>query len=828
MKPMKKYLFRTLAAIIFISMPLSAYSQKQSLHTITGSVADSVTNNSVAYATVAIVDSTMNVVNAVAADMTGSFSMQMKEGGAFELIVSSLGYATYRSPVEIDMTQKRSDLGKILLTPGMEIEEVVIAAQRPLVKLEPDKLVYSVEADPEANSSTLSEILRKVPQLSLDGEDKVLLNGQSNYKVLVNGKSSGMMARNFNDVIKSMPANSIKDIEVITDPSTKYEAEGFGGVINIITHKKTISGYSGRVGASVDSNLGYSGSAYIAAQLGRFNISANYWGNRSNWPEDNGHTKYTNFLSNDARLQTNDSRGKSHQFGQSGWLEASYEIDSMNLLTLSFGLYSGRYTSEFDSESQVFDASDLLRHHYTNDILNKSNNTYIEGSFDYQKTFKKPDRLLTASYKIDGNTSNSTRSDRVEELLAYPGREERSKNIASGSEHTVQVDYFDPINKKHQVEGGLKYILRLNASDIAEERLDASVWQPIPDRLGGLDYNQHILGLYGGYLLKLEKFTFKAGFRMEGTLNTGWAKSADGTVKFDNSNFNVVPYANATFMPKPSQRVQFSYTQRLMRPGIWYLNPYVNRNEYNRNIVSYGNPKLKSVVSHLFSAGYSVFKSSWSIYLGASASFSNNNIVSYTKQEIGSEVLATTYDNIGKTQSYSLSASFNYRLNTLLNIYTNVYAGYNVYEATLPASSPGAEGTYLNSCGFSGNVNAGGNVTLWKDAKFNFNVGLYIPGAALQTRYNNLSVWHSLGITQQLYKKKIDISLRASNPFNRFNINKSTTEQAGQFSMFRESRFVTRSFEFSAGFRFGKMDVDVKKARRTISNDDQMSGGGGK
>ena len=173
-----------------------------------------------------------------------------KRQGDYQLCITMVGYTPYKQAVEVPASGKA--LGKIAITQGVEVGDVVIEVQKPLVMADAEKTTYSVEDDPQASTSTLDEIIRKVPQLSLDGDGNVLLNGQSNYKILLNGRNSATMSNNFKDVIQSMPASQISRIEVITNPSTKYEAEGVGGIINLITQrKKQFHGYNGSVGASV-------------------------------------------------------------------------------------------------------------------------------------------------------------------------------------------------------------------------------------------------------------------------------------------------------------------------------------------------------------------------------------------------------------------------------------------------------------------------------------------------------------------------------------------------------------------------------------------------
>ena len=216
---------RTLLLLLSL-LPLSMTAQQKFL--LRGQVVDAANDSPVSFATTALLrDST--AVAAVAADAQGRFELSAEAAGDYRLQITMVGYNPETQPVTL--RSAATDAGTIRLRQGVDIDQVTVTIQKPLVTADAEKTTYSVEDDPQAASSTLEEILRKVPQLTIDAEGNVKLNGQSDFKVLVNGRSSAMF-KNFKDVIRSMPASQIKKIEVITEPSMKYDAEGAGGIIN--------------------------------------------------------------------------------------------------------------------------------------------------------------------------------------------------------------------------------------------------------------------------------------------------------------------------------------------------------------------------------------------------------------------------------------------------------------------------------------------------------------------------------------------------------------------------------------------------------------------
>ena len=212
-----------------------------------------------------------------------------------------------------------------------KIDQVVVQAQKQLVKVEVDKLSYNTEADPESQTSNALDMLRKVPLLTVDGEDNITLKGSSSFKILVNGKESTLMSSNPKDVLKGMPASSIKNVEVITNPSSKYSAEGVGGIINIVTAKKTLEGVMGSVNLRADSFGGFGGGFYTTAKIGKLSFSLNYGPNYNKQKESTGYSLTENYLSATDRRTETSSLSDGDGFSNFASGDMSYEIDSLNL-----------------------------------------------------------------------------------------------------------------------------------------------------------------------------------------------------------------------------------------------------------------------------------------------------------------------------------------------------------------------------------------------------------------------------------------------------------------------------------------------------------------
>jgi outer membrane receptor protein involved in Fe transport len=793
--------------LISFSISISALAQNKTInYQVKGQIVEKISGNGVPFATVIIKNDSIKETKAQACDVSGNFTLNMGARLKYTLTVSSVGYKEFSIPVIV--SELKTNLGKLTMEQGVELKEVTITAQKPLVKMEPDKIVYSMESDPESQTNNVMQMLYKIPLVTVDAEDNITVNGKSNFKILMNGKSSSMMSSNFKDVLKSLPANTIKDIEVITNPSSKYDAEGVGGIINIITTKKTISGYTGSVSSGVDVRGSFNWSAYLATKIKKFSFSARYYGSQFIQPESK--TAVLSEYFNNTDYHFSNSKGSSSYRGLSNGFsgEASYDIDSLNLISLSFWGYQGSYTNKGFNETQYQNLNSDITRMYSN--YNNSKNSFgsLSGNIDYQKTYKKPDKSLTFSYKLDNNPRTTRNITDVEGITNYPSYNQSSKNDAVGREQTFQADYYDPLTKMHQLEGGVKFILRQNKSNSEIYRNDTV-------RLNNdnnLDYNQYILGAYAGYVFKWKKLSTKTGLRLERTWNDGTSKTFSGNTDFTNRLFNLVPYVTFTLMPKQGQTMKLSYTQRLSRPGIWYLNPYIN-NIDSLNI-SYGNPSLKAEVSHSFELGFTRFTPKINFSATTSASFINNSIESISKVETTGATV-TTYENIGKDQNYGISLYLSYRPTNKISIFFNGGGNYSKLEANNSYA--------IMNEGFSYRGFVGGRWTLWKDGSVNTNIGLYSSSIMLQGRSSSY-YYTSFGVSQYLLKRKLMLSISTTDPFWYWK-NNSNESKDMTFSSLSKYSYRSQNLRFNLTYNFGKMDLQVKKARRGIQNDDVKNGG---
>lgn len=826
--------------MLMISGLLAAQNTANTSFQVKGILLDSLTQEGEPYATIKIVkkEAPAKALKMLVTDMKGQFQEKVPGTGNFVMTITSVGRTPIVKDFSVKAGEKLVDFGTLYIVDASnELGQVEIVAQKPLVKADIDKIEYNVQDDPDAQSNSVLEMLRKVPLVTVDGEDNIQVNGSSSFKVYVNGKPNNMMSNNPTEVLKSMPANSIKHIEVITNPGPKYDAEGVGGILNIVTVGSGLEGYTATFSANV-SNRGAGGGAFGTIKSGKLTVGARYNYNYNDQPRNyssgSQHVTPEAVTENSSNLDY-DGSNKGHGSFQSGSMEASYEIDTLRLVTMSFGLWGGGNKSNGSTDYiATFPENINAAPIYSYSAFNRSKSSWysIDGGIDYQRLFKVKDRMLTFSYKINTRpqTSDSYTEYEIDngynpDWADYLNRLKNQHNDGENTtEHTFQADYTTPIGKLHTLEAGAKYILRNNSSE--DDRFDA-------DDTGKYEYNKDqsshykhlndIIAAYLGYGLKVKRLSGRLGLRYEHTIQDVKylvGRGEDFTKNFD----DVVPSASIGYKLTDMSNLRLGYNMRIYRPGIWSLNPYLN--DTDPSYISQGNPKLDSEKSHAFNLSYSNFTQKFNINISARYSFTNNSIENVTrlmpdteieglKNPTGKDVLYSTYANIGKTRYASVNGYVNWNATPRTRIYMNMSGNYSYLE--------GSEG--MRNDGWSLFAYGGAQQTLPHDWRISLNVFGQTPWIMLQGKGSSFFDY-GLSVNKSFLDKRLTLSAFASNFFKKYMDQSSTTEGSG---FIRESnyKYSRQRFGISVSYRIGELKASVKKAARTISNDDVKSGGSG-
>lgn len=810
-----------LVFVLMMALPLCAQNQNTADYTIKGQVVDSLSNETVPYATlsIALANAPQKAIKLLACDDDGKFTTTLKQPGTYIMSMQSLGKMPAVKRFTLSESKKSLNLGKLFMNDDtQQLKEVTVTAQKPLVTVEIDKITYSLEDDPEAQTNNTLDMLRKVPMVTVDGEDKIQLKGSTNFKIYMNGKPSNLLSgENTSDVLKGMPANSIKNIEVITDPGAKYDAEGIGGIINIITTKNALQGYTGTIRANASTLGRIGGGGYVSAKIGSLGLTANYNYNRNNSPWNDSYSTRENMIPGKESIMNQNGRSKSKGPFQFGYLEASYEIDTLNLISVGANLFRGNMTNMSEYSVEMLNQNPDKAYRYDRHSSSKGTFGSTDVNVDFQHSTSKKDELLTLSYRFSNSPNDNESHSELFNMSNFPDSllyPQWNINDASTTEHTAQIDYTTPIFKNQTIEVGGKYIFRQSDSETLRQIYDPafSVWRDSSEANSDFKHTQHIYSGYLGYALKFSKFGLKAGVRAEGTsLSVKYAKASEQN--FNTDYFDVVPNATFSYQLNMSQQLRIGYNMRIQRPGIWYLNPYVNTTDPEN--ISYGNPNLDSEKSNNLNLNYSMFSQKININASASYTFVNNAIERYTF--VNNEGIAeNTYGNIGKRQQVGMFLYGSWNPIPLFRIYLNGGIDYTDMKTNTSGTMD-----FANS-GFNGRVYAGSQFTLPKDFTLGVNGGYSSPRISLQGKGSSY-YYVGFSANKSFLKKKLTISLNINNPFwKTIEFNSTTSDPT--FSMRSTNKWSSRDFRIGISYRFGTLKESIKKVRRGISNDDQKSG----
>ncbi len=785
--------------------------------TIKGVLIDSATNTPLGYVTVSLINAaTKQPTTSTLAKDDGTFEFDDVASRVYKLSLSSLGYKT--KTINITGKDVITDLGKIIMGPSANgLNEVNITAEKPLITQEVDRISYDIQADPESKVLSVLDMLRKVPLISLDADDNILLKGSGDYKILINGKPSSLVVHSPKDIFRSMPASSIQKIEVITTPPAKYDSEGLAGIINIITNKKIDNGYNGGININYRSPVGGPGlGGSFTYKSGKFGVASYYGLN---------HYKYPQTTSMNSRITTGEGASDLTQSGirysdaHSGYIgtEFSYEPDTLNLLTAEFNINGGNSTSFSDRYSSKTDSTNTVAQAY--DIANNGKGNYdgFDVGFNYQKGFEhRKDQILTFSYKFTQANNNQFNILGITDRIGYPvlgNPDYQQNNKEISKEQTIQTDYAQTVNSVN-LEAGLKGIIRNGNSNFEYDSLRYDPLNPglmqydlNPLRTNAYNNTQYILSAYNSYQYNINKqWGFKAGGRLEETIVNADFITTASTV--DQHYLNLIPSISLNRKFADLSNINFGFTQRVSRPGISTLNPFVDRS--NPNFVNAGNPNLKPVVSNNFQLNYSRYNKG-SINIGLSYSVASNTIQQISIFDPTTGITSSTYANVGKNRMLGSNFNINYPITRVWNFSLNGNLNYIWIAGTV-------NGLLTNNKGLQGYFNASTGYKFKKGYRINGNLNFNSPYISLQGKSNSY-LYSAFSGSKEIVKSKLTVSASVSNPFTKFRNNINHTNGAN-FTQVSYNQNYLRVYSVSLNYRFGKLKDAIRKNERVIHNDD--------
>lgn len=781
-----------------------------------GTVVDESTNLPIEYANIIIYkmrDSSM--VTGGITDLKGNFSIDKVPFGKYYIVLKFIGYKNTKvDGILVTPKQPEQSIGTIKLkSTSNDIAEIVVTGQKSMLQTNLDKKVINVDRNISAEGGTALDIMRSIPSVDVDVQGNVSLRGSSNLTILVDGKPSQIQS------LDELPASIVQSVEVITNPSVRYDPDGMSGILNIVLKKKKTPGYHGMISLNAGTGNKYSGTANLNVRQGKFNFFGNFdYRHFASTGSDinNSYYEYNNSLKN--QNGDDERTGLSNNFR--GGID--YFFNDKNSLTLSGSIN----VRNFDGNEKVEDYKTLNSNYYffsnqNNDETNKMTGNEI--ALNYKKTFNKQGQEFT----VDAQYSNYDRnSDSYISRLDSALASEKDKSFTDGKNNsfTVEANLVYPIGNGGRLESGLKTIIRnQNADYIYLNYLTATdEWKDTSNTSNRYTFDDQI---YAGYLIysnTIGPISYQGGVRVEDQIKKIDQRTQNNTV--NTSLFNLFPSAHIKWDINKTNAVKLSYSKRVNRPSGRVLNPFVDKEDkYN---ISYGNPYLKPEYTDSYELGHSLNLDKTNINSTLFYRRTTNKITQITT--LSGETFVSTYSNLasGSTLGLELVASQTltrwFRANSSISLFK---AKLDEYSYKYKGKDTSFSASESNS--WTAKVNA--SFTITKNLELQLNGNYRSPiisglssgdrgsggGGNAQGKTKEL-YWLDLGLRYSLLSNKASLTLRVSDVFNtrRF---KSTTYGVGYRSyreMRQESQIVFLGFSYK---------INDYKQRRDNKMDDMSN-----
>ncbi|AKD03019.1 hypothetical protein PKOR_07650 [Pontibacter korlensis] len=818
---MKTYLqFILFFLLILTPLALSAQSQSGSGR-VSGTLLEAGTSKPIGFANVVLLSAPdSSLVTGATTDIEGVFILERIPAGRYVLRASMVGYPTkYVSGISVTPEKPQVALGNITMSASAtQLGEVEVVAQQQIVDYELDKRVVNVSQDLNAQSGTVAEVMQNLPSVDVDIDGNVNMRGSSNVTILIDGKRSALSEIPLDQI----PANMIESIELITNPSSKYNPEGTSGIINLVLKKEKKPGFNGSASITAGTYDNYNTALNLNYRYNKWSLNGGYDFRQRTRPGTQRNNT-TNYYLNDAgqidstsyRLQEGErnSTDISHNFR----LGADYYLTPKHTLSASALYRFGQDEGSNDIFYRFLDEDRMLQSTSTRNTNEVEDERALDLTLGYRQTFDRKGQELTADVIYNANADDEValfeeRRTGIETLTEIQETLVDDENY----EFVTKVDYVHPFSENSRLESGFR---------TSFERLDEdSRFFNMNSETGAMEYNvdqsnhfvydQHVYSLYTNYSNKFKSITYQVGVRAEQTLTKSDQRTSNEV--FNNNYFSLFPTLFITNDFNEDNKVQFSYSRRINRPRSRFLNPFVDRSDrYN---LYFGNPNLNPEFVNSLELGYLRY---W-----GQASFNATMFYRHTTDEIerfrmpttiavnGVEEpgTQTTFINLSDNTSYGFEFGANYPITTWWRLNAS-WSGFRTELSTTQGD------TELSSAQFSWNSKLNSNMTVWKDLDIQLSGFYRAPRNDIQGQMEEMFS-ADLGMKKDILKKNGTVSLRISDLFNtrQFNFLSYGPEFRSEIENRRQSRIIYLGFTY-------RLNSDDNNRNRRRNQDGQEGGG---
>jgi outer membrane receptor protein involved in Fe transport len=789
----------------------------QGFGVISGSLHDAVTKDQIEYGSTALyrVKDSALLTGAIT-DTKGKFVFNNLAPGHYYLKASFIGYEVkYFSDIVISQQSADVKLGDIYISPQQAtLSGVEVVAKKALISNNLDKKVITVDKTMALSGGTATDIMENVPSVSVDAEGNVSLRGNSNITLLIDGKPASQAGISSSDILNQLPASAIESVEVITNPSVRYDPDGTSGIINIVLKKKALQGFNGLVSGTIGTNNKYNGTFNLNYRANKLNIFVGADA-RYNLSKSSSSSERTSTFGEVVNLLKQTQEGNMHRnsLNLSGGID--YTIDTRNNLTLSVQKRKMSFGQEGTMVYKNYFGADSLQRYFDRYSNSDRSINSMNYTLSYKHTFAQKGREFTQDFVYNDNKmDNNQQIDQQDydiTTLAKTGLPQLQLNYAVNKNYffTAQGNYIRPFESGARIESGYKFSYRDMAMDYdyTNYNYTSEKWENLEFLKNHYDYKEQLYAVYGIYSNSWKKFKYQAGLRYEQVYANSKVEQTEKT--YNKTYHSFYPSLHTQYDLGKGRELQFSYSRRVDRPSPREMNPYV---DYSDSLnIRQGNPELNPEYTNSLELGVMKY---WDKYSLTSTAFFRNTagLVEDITTIDSTGVTYSMPQNINNSKSYGFEfvASANpykwLRVNSNLSFYK--YWVSAIPEQNIPVT---------DQFSWSGRVNA--TFSYSKNGSFQLIGNYNSPTSSPQSkREGNYTVDASM--RQDFFKSKMSVSLRVTDIFNTRNFNSTTTgiNFVSINKRYMESRVLYAGIQF-------KINNYNKKAEKDRTNGDMQEDG---
>jgi len=810
--------------VFLVLLSISVFGQHKK-YSIQGKILDQNTNQPIEYATITLLNAAdSSFVGGVATDSLGKFFLPIDKAGKYLIKSVYIGYKRSFRLVETSEEQSNITLPDVLLKDNSTTtNEVVVEGEKDFVQNTIEKQIYNVDKLGTTKGGTAVDVLQNIPSVTMDQDGSPSMRGTS-VIVLIDGRPSGLSGQSRSAILDQIPASSIERIEVVSNPSARYDPDGMSGIINVVLKKNAQAGYNGNAALTVGDRDKYNFNLNFNYKKKKLNWFANYSFNHSKYYGNGGSDRKVTFPTDTLYYirqgQNNDNITDVNML-KTG---IDYALNSKSNFSssITFNSKKQRLVNEVFSNTRL-DSQENITSNFDRTTNRTKKNIGAEWANNYTYNFARKGSFISADANVSYN-----QDDIVYDIYQMPAVVFNNKNVDGDTAYKSQMpekganylmmfqsDYSYPINDQNRIDAGVKTSVRNIDYDFAVNDLNfnTGVFSRNERQSNRFAYNENIYSVYGIYNGKKGKWGYQVGARVEQTYTVSDQKTTGE--QYRNDYFNVFPSAYLTFKPLAKSEWKATYSRRIVRPDIQNLNPFINYAD--RFTLRQGNPKINPEYVNSFEFGHILALKTMSFSTTAYYRQSKDLIWRY-RNALPDGVTVVSFQNISGSETMGLEAVHTWQILKWwsLNNSANVFSR-QIFTGDLPVTQTGKNGSWNWKVLSNFKPFAGTNFSV----AYNYDSPIATPQGKILSIY-----WLDVSGSKDILKKRANIAIRFSDIFNtrQFRLEMDTPQFTDTFFRKRESRNVFVTFTW----RFGSSDNAGKKAekKKGLNTEAQSEDGG--